>query len=74
MLERFLGYGNVFVAEDLLFLGGWEIIYVLRVPICGLFIRAVLPAFLFILLGFYLNRVFVVRSIVFSGAGSRDVT
>ena len=34
-------------------------IVVLRVPICGLFIRAVLPAFLFILLGFYPSRVFV---------------
>ena len=70
LLERFLGHDKVFVAEDLLFLGGWEIIVVLRVPICGLFIRVVLPAFLFFLLGFYLDRVFIVRSIVFSGASS----
>ena len=29
-----------------------------------------MPIFLFLLLGFYFNRVFIVRSIVFSGAGS----
>ena len=35
-----------------------------------LFIRALLLAFLFLLFGFYLNRVFIVRSVIFSGASS----
>ena len=70
LLERFLRHDKILAAEDLLFLGGWEIIAVLRVSICGLFIRALLPAFLFLLFGFYLNRVFIVQSVIFSGASS----
>ena len=66
LLERFLRHDKILIAEDLFFLGEWEIIAVLRVSICGLFIRAVLPSFLFLLFGSYLNRVFIVRSVVFS--------
>ena len=68
LFERVLRHDKILVVEDLLFLGEWEIIAILRVIFYGLFIRVVLPAFLFLLFGSYLNRVFIVRSVVFSGA------
>ena len=68
LLERFLRHDEFLVAEALLFLGGWEIITILRVSEYDLFIRAILPAFLVLLFGSCLNRVFVVRSIITFGA------
>ena len=66
LLERFLRHDEILVAEALLFLGEWKIITILQVSIYGLFIRTILPAFLF---GPYPNRVFNVRSVIFSGVG-----
>ena len=68
LLERFLRHDKILVAEALLFLGEWEIITILRVSVCGQFLKAVLPAFLVLLFGSCLNRVFDVRSVMISGA------
>ena len=71
-LERFLRHDEILVAEALLFLGERKIITVLRVFVYGLFIRADLPVFPFVLFGNCFNEIFIVfgivRSIVFSGA------
>ena len=71
--SRFLRHDKIFVAEAHLILGEWKIITVLRVFIYGLFIRANLLVFPFVLFGSWLNGIFIVfgivRSIVFSCAG-----
>ena len=73
LLERFLRHDKVFVAEAHLILGGWKVITVLRVFVCGLFIRANLPILLIVLFRVLLDGVFlvfgIVRSIVVSRVG-----
>jgi len=73
LLERFLRHDNLFIAEAHLILGGWKVITVLRVFICGLFITANLPILLIVLFRVLLDGVFlvfgIVRSIVVSRAG-----
>ena len=73
MLERFLRHDKILVAQANLILGEWKIITVLRVFVYGLFMRAIMPVFQFILFGCCPNRGFIVfsivRGVVFSGAG-----
>ena len=73
LLERFLRHDEILVAEALLFLGERKIITIIRVFVYGMFIRANVPVFPFILFGDCPNGVFIVfgivRSIIFSCAG-----
>ena len=73
LLERFLRHDEILIAEAHLLLREWKIITVLRVFVRGLFTRANLPIFPFILFGSWLNGVFIVfgtvRSVIFSCAG-----
>ena len=73
LLERFLRHDKILVTEAHLLLGERKIVTVLRVFVYGLFIRANLHVFPFVLFGSCLNGVFivfgVVQSIVFSCAG-----
>ena len=73
LLERFLRHDQILIGKAHLILGEREIIDVLRVYMYGLFIRADLPVFPFVLFGSCLNGIFVVfgivRSIVLSHAG-----
>ena len=73
LLERFLRHDKILVAEAHLLLGERKIITVLRVFVYGLFIRANLLVFPFVLFGSCLNGVFIVfgtvRSVIFSCVG-----
>ena len=73
LFEGLFRYDEVFVAEAYLIFKERKIITVLRVFVYGLFIRANLPVFPFILFGDCPDRVFIVfgsvQSIIFCGAG-----
>ena len=73
LFKRFLRDDEILGAEARRILGEQKIIVVLRVLVCGLFTRANLPIFPFILFGSCVNRVFVVfgtfRGVIFSCAG-----
>ena len=73
LLEGLFGYDEFFFAEAFLIFGERKVVVVLQtVAWQGLSIGADLPVFLFLLFGYYSNRVFIafgaVRSIIFSGA------
>ena len=73
LLKRFLRHNEIFGAKARLIHGERKITIVLRVFVRGLFSRANLPIFPFILLSGYVNGVFVIfgtfRSVIFSYAG-----
>ena len=73
LLDEILRHDEIFVTEAHLILGERKVVSILRVFIRGLFVRANLPIFLFVLFGGCLNGVFIVfgtvRSIIVSCAG-----
>ena len=73
LLGGFLWHDEFFIAEACLIFGEREIIVILRIVMCGLFIRANLPIFPIVLFGGWLDGVFfvfdIVRGVVVSCAG-----
>ena len=64
LLDRFLRHDKVFIAKAHLVLEEQKVVTVLRVFIRGLFIRASLPIFPFVLFGGWLDGVFIVFGVV----------